>query len=184
MKFCALAHIFYISCPSLIPGVYCFRRGRRLQFYPYFCEFKYTRAVKQKVWNEAENREREARALRARETLTSRFSDFFTDFEKTTDCFAVYRGRNFRVGVSKTRGRVRVRVRVRVFKKRKTPAQAPTPTPRFPDTRHPVGARNLRSQRLFTIRELDYHLQRFMHVQCLHIHKTTAIYYRDSCTNC
>ena len=28
--------------------------------------------------------------LRARETLTPCFTDFFTDFEKTTDCFAVY----------------------------------------------------------------------------------------------
>ena len=34
---------------------------------------KYARAVKQKVWNEAEN---------ARETLTPRFTNFFTDFEK------------------------------------------------------------------------------------------------------
>ena len=151
MKFYPLSHIFYISCPSLIPGVYCFRRGRRLQNSPYFCVFKYTRAVKQNVWNEAENRERKARALRARETLTSRFTDFFTDFEKKTDCFAVYRGRNFRMGVNKTRGRgwgqirVRVRVRVRVdnpnpkkvfFKKGKAPTL--TLTPRFPDTRHPV----------------------------------------------
>ena len=31
----------------------------------------------------------EARELRARKTLTSRFTDFFTDFEKKTDCFAV-----------------------------------------------------------------------------------------------
>ena len=31
----------------------------------------------------------EARALRARKTLTPRFTDFFTDFEKKTDCFAV-----------------------------------------------------------------------------------------------
>ena len=31
-----------------------------------------------------------ARALRALKTLTSRFTDFFTDFEKKTDCFAVY----------------------------------------------------------------------------------------------
>ena len=31
----------------------------------------------------------EARALHALKTLTSRFTDFFTDFEKTTDCFAV-----------------------------------------------------------------------------------------------
>ena len=31
----------------------------RLQNSPYFCVFKYARAVKQKVWNEAENRERD-----------------------------------------------------------------------------------------------------------------------------
>ena len=30
-----------------------------LQNSPYFCVFKYARAVKQKVWNEAENRERD-----------------------------------------------------------------------------------------------------------------------------
>ena len=47
----------------------------RLQNSPYFCVFKYARAVKQKVWNE---------------TLTPRFTDFFTDFEKKTDCIAVY----------------------------------------------------------------------------------------------
>ena len=57
----------------------------RLQNSPYFCVFKYARAVKQKVCNEAETR-----ALRARKTLTPRFTDFFTDFEKKTDCFAVY----------------------------------------------------------------------------------------------
>ena len=67
----------------------------RLKNSPFFCVFKYARAVKQKVWNEAENREHnalrvcEARALRARKTLTPRFTDFFTDFEKKTDCFAV-----------------------------------------------------------------------------------------------
>ena len=32
---------------------------RRPQNSPYFCVFKYARAVKQKVWNEAENRERD-----------------------------------------------------------------------------------------------------------------------------
>ena len=46
----------------------------------------YARAVKQKVWNEAENKERdwtcEARALLSRENITPRFTDFFTDFEK------------------------------------------------------------------------------------------------------
>ena len=31
----------------------------------------------------------EARALHTLKTLTSRFTDFFTDFEKTTECFAV-----------------------------------------------------------------------------------------------
>ena len=79
----------------------------RLQNSPYFCVFKYARAVKQKVWNEAENRERdwgetlfslashalracEARALRASKTLTPHFADFSSDFEKKTDCFAVY----------------------------------------------------------------------------------------------
>ena len=85
------------------------RSSNRLQNSPYFCVFEYTRVVKQKVWNEAENREQdlgrdaksfslashalqacEARALRARKTLTARFTDFFTDFEKKTDCFAVY----------------------------------------------------------------------------------------------
>ena len=62
-----------------------------------FCLFKYARAVEQKVWNKAENREREwlfskaseARELCSRKTLTSRFTDFFTDFEKKTDGFAV-----------------------------------------------------------------------------------------------
>ena len=56
------------------------------------------------MWIEAENRERdweetlkirltrracEARAVRARKALTPRFTDFFTDFEEKTDCFAV-----------------------------------------------------------------------------------------------
>ena len=59
----------------------------RLQNSPYFCVFKHVRAVKQKVWNEAENRERDwgetlARAVRARKTLTPCFTDFFTDFEE------------------------------------------------------------------------------------------------------
>ena len=31
-------------------------------------------------------------SLRARKSLTPRFTDFFTDFEKKTDCFAVYAG--------------------------------------------------------------------------------------------
>ena len=35
------------------------KRKSRLQNSPYFCVFKYARAVKQKVWNEAENRERD-----------------------------------------------------------------------------------------------------------------------------
>ena len=52
----------------------------------YFCAFKYARAIKQKVWNEAENRERDwgetpyGRVRLAR--FMPRFTDFFTDFEK------------------------------------------------------------------------------------------------------
>ena len=86
------------------------RELNRLQNSPYFCVFKYARAVKQKVWNEAENRERDwgetlnffflsphdhtpvgrVRLARfARVRLAPRFTDFFTDFEKKTDCFAV-----------------------------------------------------------------------------------------------
>ena len=42
----------------------------------------------------------EARALRARKTLTPRFTDFFTDFEKKTDCFAVYMYEGKRNGLS------------------------------------------------------------------------------------
>ena len=64
----------------------------RLQNSPHFCVFKYARAVKQKVWNEAENRERygHVRLARfARKPLTPRFTDFFTDFERKTDFFAV-----------------------------------------------------------------------------------------------
>ena len=43
------------------------RSTYRLQNSPYFCVFKYARAVKQKVWNEAENgRVRFARFARVR----------------------------------------------------------------------------------------------------------------------
>ena len=84
----------------------------KLQNSPYFCVFKYARAVKQKAGErpktESETRERrcfffvfffslashalracEAYALRAHTTLTPRFINFFTDFEKKIDCFAV-----------------------------------------------------------------------------------------------
>ena len=57
----------------------------RLQNIPYFCVFKYARAVKQNVGNEAENRERD-------------WGDFLRHalpislliLRKKTDCFAVY----------------------------------------------------------------------------------------------
>ena len=43
------------------PGVrYCSGRTTRLQNSPYFCVLKYARAVKYKVWNEAENRDRDS----------------------------------------------------------------------------------------------------------------------------
>ena len=54
---------------------------RRLQNSPYFCVFKYARAVQQKVWNEAENREQDwGETLKIR---TVRFSfEFNTRFSQ------------------------------------------------------------------------------------------------------
>ena len=48
----------------------------------------------------------EARALRARKILTPRVTDFFTDFEKKTDCFAVYK--TVRRSSFNTRTRIRL----------------------------------------------------------------------------
>ena len=86
--------IYVNEIPNIVPS------EARLQNSLNVCVFKYARAVKQKVWNEAENRERDGgETLRygrvrlarfARTTLTLYFTDFFTDFEKKTDCFAVY----------------------------------------------------------------------------------------------
>ena len=83
------------SAPSLmrlrhfnLSRVSSFQFNCRLQNSPYFCVFKHARAVKQKVWNEAKNRERDwGRERLAR--FAPRFTDFFTDFAKKTDCFAV-----------------------------------------------------------------------------------------------
>ena len=77
-----------------------FHRGRissvggaldRLQNSLFFCVFKYAWAVKQNVWNEAENSlspdtlvGRSRLASFARKSLTQRFTDFFTDFEEKT----------------------------------------------------------------------------------------------------
>ena len=73
MKFYPLAHIFYISCPSLIPGAYCFRRGRRLQNSPYFA---YSRTREQsnkrsgtRLKTESERLERFARMRLLRHAL-------------------------------------------------------------------------------------------------------------------
>ena len=58
-----------VSCPALT----CCRinyASHRLQNSPYFCVFKYARAVKQKVWNEAENRERDwGETLKEKQTV-------------------------------------------------------------------------------------------------------------------
>ena len=72
---------------------FCFRS----QNCPYFA---HARAVKKKIWKEAENGQRDwgwgwacktckACAFRVRKTLTPSSIDFFTDFEKKPDCFAV-----------------------------------------------------------------------------------------------
>ena len=63
----------------------------RLQNSPYFCVFKYTRAVKQKVWNEAENRERDlARDVSHVRLLRHALPISWLISRKKTDCFAVY----------------------------------------------------------------------------------------------
>ena len=79
----------------------------RLQNSPYFCVLKYARAVKQKVWGEAENSERDwgetlkihfffflasphtpyGRVRLARVRLLRHTLPFFTDFEKKTRLF-------------------------------------------------------------------------------------------------
>ena len=73
MKFYPLAHIFYISCPSVIPGVYCFRRGRRLHNSPHFA---YSRTREQsnkrsgtRLKTESERLERFARMRLLRHAL-------------------------------------------------------------------------------------------------------------------
>ena len=40
--------------------------------------------------DQAKSKALEAREFRTHKTLTPRFTDFFTDFEKYTDCFGVY----------------------------------------------------------------------------------------------
>ena len=88
----------------------------RLQDSPYFCVFKYVRAVKQRVWNEVENSERDlgetlkiqsffflplslSRLTRTPYGRThvrlARFAPvriLRQTFEKKMDCFAVYNG--------------------------------------------------------------------------------------------
>ena len=58
------------TCWSIWKGREIYHFGR-LQNSPYFCVFKYARAVKQKVWNEAENRERDWREMEVSEKAKS-----------------------------------------------------------------------------------------------------------------
>ena len=93
--------------PARWGGTYLYSLYKGVDCSPHFCLFKYARAVQQKVWNEAENSERdwgetlkipfflsrlpcEARALRARKTLTSHitFLNWFWE-KKKPDFFAV-----------------------------------------------------------------------------------------------
>ena len=80
-------------------GLQCHRVDDRLQNSPYFWVFKYARAVKgglkqrARLGRDAKNTfffSLASHARSARKTLTPHFTDFFTDFEKNTDCFAVY----------------------------------------------------------------------------------------------
>ena len=95
--------------PLLAGQCYAFKNRRkdcyvnivcdRLQNSPQFCVFKYARAVKQKVWNEAQNRERDwgeslARVRLLRLILRHALPTSSLILRKETDCFAVYRLNN------------------------------------------------------------------------------------------
>ena len=70
----------------------------KLQNSPFFCVFKQALAVKQKVWNEAENRERDwggTLKIRLTRPTDSRASHHALPISllilrQKTDCFAVY----------------------------------------------------------------------------------------------
>ena len=89
----------------------------RLQNSPYFCVFKYVRAVKQRVWNDAQNSKRDwgetlkiksfffslprltrtpYRRTHVRLARFARIRILRHTFEKKTDCFAVYNGVSIR----------------------------------------------------------------------------------------
>ena len=69
--------------------IHFFEFSNRLQNSPYFCVFKYARAVKQKVWKEAYGRVRLARFARLR-FLRHALPISLLILGKKTDCFAVY----------------------------------------------------------------------------------------------
>ena len=75
-------HLFYIYLRHLWFSIH------RLQNSPYFCLFNYALAVKQKVWNEAENRGRDWGETQDSYATLYRFLYWF--WEKKTDFFAVY----------------------------------------------------------------------------------------------
>ena len=63
-----------VVVPGLSPGVLSVQPQSWLQNSPYFCVFKYARAVKQKAWNEAENRERDWGETRDGRVRLARFA--------------------------------------------------------------------------------------------------------------
>ena len=75
----------------ILQKAYCIHLTR-LQNSPYFCVFKYARAVKQKAWNEAENRERYWRVRLARFSCARLLRQALpiSLLILRTDCFAVY----------------------------------------------------------------------------------------------
>ena len=101
LNLCSTVHYFYPTISSF--KLVCLQQlfwtafsvAVRLKNSPYFCVFKYARAFAcsqtkglERGWKQrARLRACEARALRARTTLTARFTDFFTDFEKKQRLF-------------------------------------------------------------------------------------------------
>ena len=88
IKKCCVIYLFHSFYLLTYLFIY-FSLFSRLQNSPYFCVFKYARAVKQKVWNGAENRERlpiSLLILRKKPTVLQSTYFLFFICLKTSNC--------------------------------------------------------------------------------------------------
>ena len=89
-----ITYLYQISPSSKdkkVENMYCNSNEDRLQNSPYFCVFKYARAVKQKVWNDAENRARLGRDAKGKTD-----SRFFLSPRTPYGCARLVRVRHLR----------------------------------------------------------------------------------------